>query len=213
MLGRASVNTTSFKDWTPLVKTAVVAKVKKVKPPPKEVYPHFLVYASYYEHDLEWKEILRKCTYDKFPPGFRYRDYVISYRKPSKTLSYKIMDLTKATADAIVDFMRVSGTIYSKQDQFRTVDTGVSEEIVLRWETCKTNVRSSLLQKFCCYCMVTFRLTTTQRDELFSVLMIGLSIGNITAEDVIIDKNEIVSIRSVVYENGVFYCGGIRPIK
>lgn len=213
MLGRVSFTTSSFKDWTPAVKATAPEKVKKVKAPPKEVHSHFHIYASYYDHDPEWKEILTKCVYNKFPVGFRYHDHVISYRKTGKTYTYTPLDVSKETADAIVNFIRVYGSLYTTQDKYRFVEPEPREEVVINWETSKANLRISLLQKFCYHCAKTIPLTLEKREELFSILMIGLSVGNITAGDVVLENNEIVSVKSVRYENGNFFCGFIRPIK
>lgn len=213
MLGQASVNTSSFKDWTPTVKSAPVEKVRKVKAPPKEVHSHFAIYASYYEHDPEWHDILLKCSYNKFPAGFRYQDYTINCRKNSKTHSYVTQDITKQTADAVVEFMRNFGSMYSTADQKRVVVREPTAEVVLRWESCKTNLRLSLMQEFCQYCMLTIPLTVTQRDDLYSTLVFGLNTGSIQGGDVILEKNKIVMIRSVQFVNGNFFCGEIRPPK
>lgn len=213
MLGQASINTSSFKNWTPTVKAAPVEKVRKVKAPPKEVHPQFTIYASYYEHDPEWNDILLKCSYNKFPIGFRYQDYTLNYRKGTKSHSYVTQDITKQTADAVVGFMRNFGSMYSVADQKRVVAREPAEEVILCWESCKTNLRLSLMQEFCQYCMLTIPLTMAQRDDLYSALVIGLNTGSIQNSDVLMEKNKIVMIRSVQFVNGNFFCGEIRPPK
>jgi len=213
MLGQASVNTLSFKNWTPSAKAPPVEKVRKVKPPPKEVHQQFTIYASYYKHDPEWYEILMKCSYNKFPTGFRYQDYVLTYRKGTKSHSFVTQDITNQTADGVVNFMRNFGSMYSAADQKRVIVREDVEEVVLSWESCKTNLRLSLLQEFCQYCMITIPLSASQKDELYCTLVIGLNTGSIQNGDVHMEKNKIVMISSVQFINGNFFCGEIRPCK
>lgn len=215
MLGQMSTQVTNFKSWTPPSVAAAPEKVKKKKRQiTREVHPIFLTFSNYYDYDEYWANKLRQCAQNKLPNGFRYQEPVLSFRKANKYAEHRIADDSVNSAKIVVEFFRINASMFSPFDQI-SQDSIVriqQPDVPLVWSDAKPSTKDILIRKYCDYCQVTCALTSEQRRKLLAVIVIGLFLENITANDIRIVNNSIVSIDNISYEDGNFYCNKVQPI-
>lgn len=210
-LGQLSKASGDFKSWSPKKDKVVAKKTKKQKLAPKEIHPHFTTLASYFKYDAWWESILINCSYGKFPADFKYQQFTISYKKGSSTKYYTIENDDIKTAKELVNFFKANGGLFSDADREKKVETAERVYVKISWSTLSLTARQKLIKRY-----VENKSDSLSRDEsaqLLAVLTLAILADEIDTDDVVIKKNEIVKIRSLTEENGIFYCGSIRPIR
>lgn len=210
-LGQLSKTTGDFKSWSPKKEKTVVRKTKKQKLAPKEIYPHFTTLASYFKYDSWWEAILINCSYGKFPADFKYQQYTISYKKGTRTQYYTIEDDDIQTAKELVNFFRSNGGLFSPTDREKEIETVEKVYVKISWVSLSITARQNLVKRYAEN--MSDSLSKNESDQLLAILTLAVLLDEIDSDDVVIKKNEIVKIRSLIHENGVFYCGSIRPIR
>jgi hypothetical protein len=210
-LGQLSRTSGDFKSWTPKKEKVPVKKTKKQKLAPKEIHPHFTTLSTFLKYDEWWENILINCSYGKFPVDFKYQQYTLSYKKGASTKYYTIEDDSITTAKEVVNFFRTNGGLFSSIDREREVEVVEHVYVKITWGSLSFTGKQNLIKRY-----VEVRsesLSPAESKQLLAILNLAIIVDEISSDDVVIKKNEIVKIRNLKYENGVFYCGSIRPTR
>lgn len=181
--------------------------LKKQKAPavPKVKHDIFMECAKT-EPTQFWKNILESCAYGQFPKGMSYRDGVIFYKKnkTKQPITKYLPENIEEAKQTVIDFLRTDIGFQSKDEVLRQqLETRVKlNEIIRPHDTVWKDIRAASTQKQIIAMYVDrqreiLKLNIDQANQLFTTIIIGLSLGTILPDDIEMDRGTILEIENI----------------
>ncbi|QIN54373.1 hypothetical protein [Cedratvirus kamchatka] len=159
-----------------------------------------------------WRDILGKCSYNKFPSGFMFKEGYLTHRRGKRITKIYLSEDPQEALEQIMVFFKEKDHICSDKDKER------EEEEVFRdceplpeitdWNTLKKKKKllEIVLNEFVRERIKERGLGKKERNQLTTVINIAMIQGYFTNDTVIMEKNCIETIVGLDYdeESGLF---------
>lgn len=152
--------------------------------------------------DPYWKNILYECYKGSFPKGISYKDGFLLF----KNQMIEVPDNPYLAYPIIIACFRSNCYMKSSIDKEREKDKEMEEYNYLsivknNWsEFRKQCVKDILIAKYIDKMCDILNLTRNEQNQLKTIISIGLSIGHINANNIILSDGEIKDIQSLKWD-------------
>ena len=153
--------------------------------------------------DPFWKQTLLKASQGKFPSGFSCKGGNLTYKKGTKLFKVALEDNTAEALTLALDFFRERGGIRSAADRERE---NRNEQPTLSFydmtwaDTAKNkNLQSLLLNSYAKQLASKYDL---DRNEVLTHINIGISLGYIPNEGIVLTNGNICSMHGLIVRPG-----------
>lgn len=180
--------------------------------------PIFRAVLNYITDDF-WTDLFIQCSNGKFPRGVKYVNGTLSYRKGKISVAKEIPVDPKTAAEAIVELFEQIGLKSNKHDEKNQMKLELALQAykIVDWSSAKKeSVRNALFSNFAIKMAMRYGLDSKKITTLYHTLRIGLFIGILRHDDIIMDNGQITDINGLVYvpSRGLFcLAGSISEIK
>lgn len=195
---------------TPIVGGNKVKKQKSKTLIKWEIFRDF----SEIEKDDFWIYYWDRAAKGKFPTGFFFNGSSLSYSNRNTTYVTNLKDDIEHDYKLVKHMFQSNGNIYSPTDledinklEFVNRETTKHRSKQLKWSDYNKIQHNNLLDKYVKKISKQKRLNHEEELRVSQTLNVGIATGRITKEDIIIEDDDIVDIRSVEWVddiNGVF---------
>ena len=162
--------------------------------------------------DEFWHDILVKCSYNKFPSGFMFKEGHLTHRRGKKITKVYLSEEPEEALGQIMVFFKDKDHICSdkdkkKEEQDIRLESEPLPEIT-DWNTLKKKKKllEIVLNEFIRERIKERDLGKKERDQLTTVINIAMIQGYFTNDTVILEKNSIQTIVGLDYDedSGLF---------
>ncbi len=169
-----------------------------------------------YTLDSFWKDLLERCSLNKFPRGARYDGHsnTLIIQSSIKGRKPDIIDIPTDPEDAyyiIINIFKKRLGLYSSLDlQIRDdeIKENESENIIdldCEWKKLKPNfVRAEIMNKYVEKLTKRHNLNLSQSKKLYRLIEIGFQLKTLEHEDVVYENREIQNIKGLEFHDNKF---------
>lgn len=180
----------------------------------RQIVNEIFISLSEVTNDDFWKQRFMKFAKNILPDHFTFignekdKSGVFHYKINSKLKNVSIeLDENKLNPDELIEFLNKKG-IYSPEDERRMEENKVVQEKTeyVSWSCVKNKyTKNSLIRKFRDKLIKEHNLKTNkEKDSLWLTLNIGFISQYFNDNTVIMENNEIHSVKNLIYENKLF---------
>lgn len=162
--------------------------------------------------DEFWRDILAKCSYNKFPSGFMFKDGYLTHRRGKRITKVYLSEDPEEAVQQIMTFFKEKDHICSDKDKEREEEDIFQESEPLPeisdWNMLKKKKKllEIVLDEFIRERIKERGLGKREKDQLTTVINIAMIQGYFSNETVIMEKNCIETIVGLDYDedSGLF---------
>lgn len=168
-------------------------KVRKVKAPTTILHPIFTQLQEF-TTDPMWSSIFGQAALGKFPKGYLYRDGSLSFKRRTKTFRLDF-DLTLPISELYQQcqtFFRNTSGLQSENEAARPTQSQSVEEID-EWRLIPKKNRGFMIRNY----VRKMANTKIQRDQLLTMINLGMYLGYLTNSDVEVSDGMITHIHGL----------------
>nr|WIL02911.1 hypothetical protein Cbor_229 [Cedratvirus borely] len=162
--------------------------------------------------DEFWRDILSKCSYNKFPSGFMFKEGHLTHRRGKRITKIYLSEDPEEALKQIMVFFKEKDYICSDKDKQREEEDVFEDSEPLPeitdWNTLKKKKKllEVVLNEFIRERIKERDLGKKERDQLTTVINIAMIQGYFTNDTVLMEKNCIATIVGLDYdeESGLF---------
>lgn len=161
--------------------------------------------------DPFWIEKFNLAATGRFPPKFHYNDGLLIFKKNTKSQSIEVSRNPSEAAYSCMEFFRLHGGIFSPLDEkisneLQTARAQEKKEI-LTWSSAGKKLQECLLSDYISQMKDHMKLTYLEVEKFKQTIMLGIINKYFGKNNIIIDKNRIVSIEGLFWNETtrIFY--------
>lgn len=156
--------------------------------------------------DPFWKDVLTKCSYNKFPSGFMYKEGCLTHRRGKRISKIYLPSTPEEALETTTLFFREKDHICSDQDRDKEEEYLAENVLPLPpiedWSQLKKKKKllEVVLNEYIRGVIKNNGLGAGEKDQLTTILNIALIQGYFNDETVSVSENRISEIKGLVYD-------------
>lgn len=179
-------------------------KAKKTapkQPVPKIVYPEFTG-ATETQSDEFWIAELTKASHGDFPKGVTYTNQTLHHKRRGATHTLELRGVPEEIHNDYCQFMRHYLGILSPQDleNERRLQEEVGPVEYLVWKDVPKKCRKEFIWRYIDSFVPDIIENNDRAEAMFQIIMFGMTLKYITANEFELENNKIVHISNLYYD-------------
>lgn len=157
-----------------------------------------------YTSDMFWKSILYMAARGKFPPGFRYNNGFLNYKKKNNTKNVFIPEDPRMALEVFTNFMHgvgITSNMDVEHQNEKMAYSCSSKEMVSPtvWTQVPKNLRSHYVNSYIQTISNTYNLSPNARISLMNLIHNNIDSGVLGKEQIQVGDFKIINIFGIVY--------------
>lgn len=172
---------------------------RKVEPVHKVFY-----LCSSYAPDTAWAEFFRDCSFGKFPRGVRFEDGAIKCTRKKQTFVEHLPKDPEKAFEVILEVFRDRLNIKTSREKKSAnikFDKKKEETRIQCWKDASTiGAKTSLIRNYVDQLAQYYRLNISERQEMLSLLEIGITTKMIDGSKIKVQDGKIYQIEGLLFD-------------